>query len=316
MAQQQRMVADVGGTNSRIALYDPAANQFRSLGTYVNRDFSRFGDVIARWLDELGDGRPAEGCIAVAAPPDGDRVEMVNMSWAFSGAELAEEHGFSRIKLINDFEGNAYSLPHLQQQDREVLQAGVPNGPGILATMGPGTGLGGATVQVRGPEVLARACEPGHMGLSPEGELELELFRLLLPRYGNIYAELLVSGPGLQRLYEAMGEIHGQAVDARSPAEVSRRALAGGDEMCSRALQTFCGLLGSVCGDFVLANGAYSGLFLAGGIVPRMIPFLRESSFIDRFLHKGAMGEHLQRVPVYAITTAQPGLIGAAHAPL
>ena len=163
---------------------------------------------------------------------------------------------------------------------------------------------------------MACACEPGHMGLAPATALELEIMRLLLPRHGEVHAELLVSGPGLQRLYLALAEIRGNSVDQLTPAEISGRALQGQDELCVLTLDTFCALLGSVCGDFVLASGAYGGLYLAGGIIPRMIPFLRASSFVQRFQVKGAMGDQLAGVPLYVITTAQPGLIGATYAPL
>jgi glucokinase len=310
-----RMVADVGGTNSRIALYDPVGRELRALHTFINRDYARFEDVIASWLAGLDEPAPVDGCIAVAAPLNGDRVTMVNMHWAFSGSDLRRRFGLQRMRLINDFEANAYALTHLGPADRETLHPG-RHGRAMLATVGPGTGLGGATAEQVAGEVRVRACEPGHMGLSPGTPLELELFRHLLTKYDNIYAELLVSGPGLLRLYRGLGEVLEQPAAAESPAEVSRRGQEGEEELASLALQTFCALLGSACGDFLLANGAYGGLFLAGGIVPRMIPFLRDSDFHARLLQKGAMGEHLAQVPVYAITTAQPGLLGAAHAPL
>lgn len=310
-----RLVADVGGTNTRLALYDPADGALRSVTSFVNREYRRFEDVIAQWLESLPYEAPADGCIAVAAPPDGDRVNMVNMDWAFSGSELRQRFGFDRMRLINDFEANAHALLHLGPADRETLHPG-GHGDGILATVGPGTGLGGATVDNSAGVVLVRACEPGHMGLSAGTELELELFRRLLPEYGNVYAELLVSGPGLLRLYRGLGEVLGRPAGADSPALVARRGQQGEEELAALALKTFCALLGSACGDFLLANGAYGGLFLAGGIIPRMLPFLRDSDFHGRLCAKGAMGERLARVPVHAITTAQPGLIGAAHAPL
>lgn len=310
------MVADVGGTNTRIALFDPRTQQFNALATYQNRDFNRFEDVIERWLQGLDGPAPAYGCIAIAAPPGADRIAMVNIDWSFSCRDLAAQFDFQRLGWINDFEGNAHALPHLGEADREALYLGRDGSAGKLATVGPGTGLGGATLEWAGGQPHACPCEPGHMSLSPATRLELELFSHLLQQQGDIYAELLVSGPGLKRLYHALGEVNGQTTEELKPAEVSSRALAGDDALCQQALETFCALLGSICGDFVLATGAYGGLYLAGGIVPRMIPFLQASSFHQRFRDKGAMQEHLQAVPVYAITTPQPGLIGAAHAPL
>lgn len=310
------MVADVGGTNTRIALFDPATREFRALATYRNRDFNRFEDVIERWLGELDEAAPDHGCIAVAAPPGADRVAMINIDWSFSCRDLATQFGFQRLGWINDFEGNAHALPHLGEQDRQALHLGRDGSAGKLATLGPGTGLGGATLEWVSGQPHACPCEPGHMGLSPATQLEVELFGHLLQRHGDIFAELLVSGPGLKRLYHALGEINAQPTRELKPADISRLGMAAEDPLCEEALQVFCGLLGSICGDFVLATGAYGGLYLAGGIIPRMIPFLEASSFQQRFRDKGAMQDHLQAVPVYAITTAQPGLIGAAHAPL
>ena len=312
-----RLVADVGGTNTRLALFDPVADEFRALAVFINREHQRLEDIIRSWLESLAEPAPTSCCIAVAAPPSADRVTMVNMDWSFSCRELAAHFGFAQLRQLNDFESNAYALPHLCAGDRELLHPGIRDGSdGKLATMGPGTGLGGATLEMIAGAPHASACEPGHMGLAPATELELELLRLLLPRHGEIHAEFLVSGPGLQRLYLALAEIRDEAVAHRTPADITNRALQLQDELCALALHTFCGLLGSVCGDFVLANGAYAGLYLAGGIIPRMIPFLQQSTFTQRFRGKGAMCEHLDAVPLYAITTAQPGLIGAAYAPL
>lgn len=311
-----RIVADVGGTNTRIALFDSAVGELRALHVYRNRDYSGLESVISHWLEVLPEPVPDSCCIAVAAPPSDDRVVMFNLDWSFSCRELAAHFGFRQWRRLNDFESNAHALPFLAESDRRVIHQGQAGQTGRLAVMGPGTGLGGAVLdQVDGvPRSLA--CEPGHSGLSPGNDLELELFRMLLPRYGNIYAELLVSGPGLLRLYLALGEIRGEPTGDLRPAEISARAIASQENLCVLALDTFCALLGSACGDFLLANGAYGGLYLAGGILPGMIPYLGNSGFQQRLCTKGGMVENLDKVPVYVITTGQPGLIGAAHAPL
>ena len=312
-----RIVADIGGTNTRLALFDPSGAGFRALRTYINRDFARLEDIFASWLEQLPEPAPGTCCIAVAAAACADRVVMSNMDWSFSCGELAARFGFEHLRRLNDFEANAYALPHLAASDRQLLHRGRGDRQdGRLATVGPGTGLGGAFLDWFNGVAHSFACEPGHMSLAPGDELELDIFRLLLPRHGNIYAELLVSGPGLARLYRALGEIRGEQTEPLEPAEISRRALSGGDGICVQALETFCALLGSVCGDFLLANGSYGGLYLAGGIVPAFTGFLGDSGFHRRLVDKGAMRDTLAEVPVYVITTGQPGLIGAAHAPL
>ncbi len=311
-----RLVADVGGTNTRLALYDENRAEFRALSRYTNADYSSLESVLAHWMDTLAETAPSRACIAAAAPPDSDRVSMTNIGWSFSRSELAARFGLREVAWLNDFQANAWSLPFLGEDDLALVHDASARPRQTLATVGPGTGLGGGTLQWLGDTAFATACEPGHAGLSPETALELEIFRTLLPREGGVYAEWLVSGIGLTRLCAAIAEIHAAPCPELTPQAISARAIAGEDELCGLALGTFCALLGSACGDFVLSTGAYGGLYIAGGIVPQMVPFLRESDFLARFQNKGTMAEHLTRVPVHIITAEHPGLLGAAHAPL
>jgi glucokinase len=311
-----RLVADIGGTNTRIALFDPLRSEFRALRFYKNREFSQLEDIIEHWLEHLPEAKPRVCCIAVAALPSTDQVTMTNIDWSFSCRELASRFGFDQLRCLNDFEAHAYALPYLNDSEKELLFPGAGQPGGRLATLGPGTGLGGAILDWHNGQPRSIACEPGHMGLTPATGLELEVFRLLLADHSNIYAELLVSGPGLARLHQALGEIRGEPARRHSPAEISRMAMTGEDRLCVSALDTFCALLGSVCGDFLLANGSYGGLYLAGGIVPEIIDFIRKSTFRQRLIEKGAMGKTLAEIPVYAITSKQPGLLGAARVPL
>jgi glucokinase len=310
-----RLVADIGGTNSRLALYDPRSDELRSLRTYINRDYGQFEDIVLDWLDKLTESRPTECCLAVAAPPFENRVTMLNIDWSFSLPDLAGRFAFDQLRCINDFEANAYALPHLSESDLTELAPGHATKERKLATVGPGTGLGGATLSWIDGLPTASASEPGHMGLTPASELELDIFRYLLPRSGEVYAEFLVSGPGLQRIYQALGAIQGYEVMPLSSEEISSKAQHGECEHCVLTLNTFCALLGSICGDYVLANGAYGGLYLAGGFLPGMIGFLQQSTFVQRFQEKGKMRAHLEQVALYVITCKTTGLLGAAHAP-
>ena len=314
-AESLRLVADVGGTNTRIALFNEQTCEFGQMQAFRNRDYPRLQDLVNRWLATL-EQRPNHACIAIASPLDGDQVRMINMDWAFSRREFAEDCGIELIGWINDFVGNAHALPYLQPTDRVEIRSGGGRPLKKLAAVGPGTGLGGATVQEIAGTWRANACEPGHAGLSPATDEELAVFAALLRQVDNVYAELLVSGPGLLRLYQTLAMVRDQEAGASSPSEVSDMALAGEDALARDSLKMFCALLGSACGDFVLSNGAYGGLYLAGGIVPHMIPFLQASDFLLRLCDKGAMTVVLEQVPVYAITAEQPGLLGAAHAPL
>ncbi|MAT92594.1 MAG: glucokinase [Halioglobus sp.] len=311
-----RLVGDIGGTNTRLALFDPASGELSARRAYNNREHAGLEAIIAAWLDDLPGPVPAQCCLAVAAPPFRDRVRMLNIDWSFSASELAARFGFAQLRCINDFEGNAFALPHLGAAELHALRAGLDPDCRKLAVLGPGTGLGGATLEFCQQTPVACASEPGHMGLAAANELELALFAALLPRHGEVHAELLLSGPGLARLYRALAEVRGQPVQDLTPAQVSSAALAGESPLCAEAVAVFCALLGSAGGDYVLATGSYGGLYLAGGIVPRILPLLENSEFCARFQAKGDMAPHLARVPLFAVTSPDTGLIGAAHTPL
>ncbi|MEH6590360.1 MAG: glucokinase [Halioglobus sp.] len=319
-SHHKRLVADVGGTNTRIALYESGTGEFRATHTYTNRDFEKFEDVVESWLDNLDEEKPDNGCIAVAAPPSADTVVMSNMDWVFSSKSVSRRFGFKRFQWINDFVAVAYALPFLRDTDRHQLYSAATTSAGDttcakLAGLGPGTGLGGATIESVNQQLHPVACEPGQMSLAPKSELEFALFRHLAKTHETIFTELLVSGPGLLRIYQGLCEVKGEQPKPRSPQQISSIAQSHANTTDEQALAMFCGLLGSVAGDFVLANGSYGGLYLAGGIVPGFIDYLATSDFHARFCEKGTMKKHMESVPVYVITAPQPGLIGAAHAP-
>lgn len=310
-----RLVADVGGTNTRVALSADPDRRLMSVKSYQNRDFPGLEAVLARWLDEFSDAQPREACIAVAAPPEGDTAVMSNCHWSFSGSQLAARFGWDRVGLINDFQANAFALPWLEAGDWHEIHPGSTHYP-RLATLGPGTGLGGSVLDTSAAPHRAIACEPGHMTLAPQGLQELELWRVLMLQHSRIYTELLLSGPGLPRLYQALAVVQGIAAEPLSGEAISARALAGTDALCAATLRQFCALLGTASADFVLASGAFGGLYLAGGILPRFPELLQQSEFHLRFTDRGPMHGHLSRMPVRVITHFQPGLLGAAHTPM
>lgn len=314
--RKPRLVGDIGGTNTRLALYDPATRELRARKDYRNRDYPELQDVIEQWLSSLNEIAPSACALAIAAPPFDDRVSMLNMDWSFSCSEVQQRFGFEQLRVLNDFQSNAYSLPYLTAEDLYTLHTGSVGRSGKLAVVGPGTGLGGSSCYLVDGVAVADVCEPGHMGLSPATPLELELFQLLLPEVTEVYAELLLSGPGMARLYHALAQVLGETSQALPPEEISERASNNSCALCRQTVDVFCGLLGSACGDFILAQGAYGGLYLAGGILPQIIEPLQESRFLERLRAKGSMREHLAQVPVHLITSGRAGLLGAANAPL
>ncbi|HBQ39061.1 MAG TPA: hypothetical protein DD808_00590 [Halieaceae bacterium] len=311
-----RLVADVGGTNSRVALFDPRDGSLQALRVYQNASHADFGAVLESWFREVDADAPREACIAVAAPPSGNNARMINIDWELRGAELAQRFGIRQLGLMNDFEANACALPWLRPQDSTTLQAGRTTKPARLAVLGPGTGLGGAVLDMRTDGAVAVACEPGQMDLAPLGAAQMALWPVLQRHHPRIYAELLLSGAGLRRLYLALGEAEGKVTEDLDPAAISARGVAGSDPLCVATLTQFCAFLGAASANFVLANGTYDALYLAGGIVPRMVPFLQQSAFLSCFHDRGPLQSALQRTAVAVITHPYPGLVGAGRAPL
>lgn len=311
-----RLVADVGGTNSRVALFNPADGSLHALRDYRNADHSDFGAVLETWFQDARAASPEAACIAVAAPPSGDTARMSNINWVLHGPQLARQFGIGRLRLINDFQANAFALPQLRREDCYTLQQGDTAVPRRLAVLGPGTGLGGAVLEMRasGPHVIP--CEPGQMDIAPRDALQAALWTVLQRQHPRIYAELLLSGAGLQRLYRALGVVEGRATHNLEAAGITTAGLAGSDPLCVAALEQFCALLGAACANFLLANGCYEALYLAGGILPRMLAFLQDSPFLARFHDTGPLQATLQRTAVNVITHRHPGLLGAGYAPL
>ena len=256
---------------------------------------------------------PPDACFALAAVETTGLIQMTNNPWCFSRHDLMSRFGFRRLHFINDFAAVARSLPQLQARQLHPLTRDLATDPTDLLTIGPGTGLGGARL-IGGEQVIA--CEPGQAGLSPATAEELEIFRLLQPQWGEIYAELLLSGPGLERLYRALATIGDEPARSLKAADIGALAAAGEDPLCEQTLEVFCALLGSAAGDFTVSTGSCGGVYLAGGIVPRLIPLLEQSDFLARFVRKAAMEQRLRTVPVHIIVDQHPGLLGAAAWPL
>jgi glucokinase len=317
MTGSTRLVADIGGTNSRLALFDTAQVQLQGLHVVDNAAFPALEAVLENYLAALATP-PTTACLAVAAPVKEGEVRMANRPWRFFPEQLRERFGFRQLVVINDFAAIAHALPYLDDADLAVVHSGGPHavGAGRLAAVGPGTGLGGATLDRGEGQPRVYPAEPGQAGLAVATDEEVALLQWLRRHHGDTHNELLVSGPGLERIYRGLCELAGYPPGTGSAAAITDRALAQEEALAVRALRIFCALLGSVCGDFLLHNGAYGGLYLAGGIVPRILPFLGASDFHRRLCDKGVMRAQLAQVPVYAITGGQPGLLGAGRMPL
>lgn len=323
------LVADVGGTNARFALVERDAGRRIDHATFAPRllgqrtlptaAYASLRHAAEHYLAEAG-AKPARAAIAVASPVTGDAVRLTNRAWSFSRAELERDLGLERLVVLNDFGAIARAVPSLGAADRETLH-GDPAAPllGPVTVIGPGTGLGVALLVSVDCRWHAVETEGGHVTFAPQGDEEHAIVRWLDARFGRTSTERVLSGAGLSHIDAVLGggaappTLDALRAPLRDPAEIVAAALEGHDATARRALARFCAILGSVAGDAALIHGART-VAIAGGIVPRFVPFLRASAFRERFLAKGRFAALLESVAIHVVTHPLPGLLGAAAA--
>ena len=310
------LVADIGGTNARFALtdLDAASPTLREPMSLPASEYASLQHAIEDYLAKVG-VHPVRGALAVASPADRDEIRLTNRAWSFSRGELQRTLGFEDLRVLNDFGAVAWAVPALTPDDRVTLHGAVA-GPlkGPVTVMGPGTGLGVAMLVGDAAHWHVVETEGGHVSFAPLGDEEQAIARWLTAQFGRTSNERVLCGAGLAHIDAVLrGVTHN--LDARpalrEPADIVAAALAGHDVAARRALARFCAVLGSVAGDAALIQGART-VVIAGGMVPRFIPFLRSSAFRERFLAKGRFAAWLESVSVHVITHPQPGLLGAA----
>ena len=313
------LIADIGGTNARFALTDPGdpTPQVLHAQSLCNAQFASLQHAAEHYLASVG-VQPRRAAIAVASPVGSDEIRLTNRAWSFSRRELRATLGLDELRILNDFGAVAWAVPALQPTDRVSLH-GSRSGPllGPVTVLGPGTGLGVAMLvgsQEHGWQVVE--TEGGHVSYAPIGEEEHGIARWMTARFGRVSNERLLCGTGLAYI-DALLRDGGSGSDVhltlREPADVVAAALEGRDMTARRALARFCAVLGSVAGDAALIHGART-VMIAGGIMPRFVPFLRSSAFRERFLAKGRFAAYLESVAIHVVTHPNPGLLGAAVA--
>lgn len=310
-----RLLADIGGTNARWAYQVGPGAPLQHVASYECAAFASIGAAARHFLDRHGCTAPRAVALGVATAVNGDSLSFTNNHWSFSRRELAAELGVERLLVLNDFAALAMALPVLGDAERQALGAGkaLPGAP--IAVMGPGTGLGTAALawQDNG-HPLVLSGEGGHATLAAANDLQAELLALLRRRFGHVSAERVLSGPGLVNLHGALAQLRGHGVAELRPADVVELALSGRDPLCAEAVALFLDLLAGFAGNLVLSVGALGGLYLGGGILPRLSPLLDAQRFRQCMEDKGRLRAYLEPVPVWLITAPYPGLLGAAHA--
>ena len=309
MAGTDLLVADIGGTNARFAISDAdgALHEPRVLHA---ANFPKIDEAIAAYFAELKRPRPSQACFAVACPASGPEIKLTNSSWRFVKADLRRQFQFERFVVINDFEALAASVPILGGAQLAELRPGTPDPRSVSLVIGPGTGLGvGAYVPAGKDAWAVISGEGGHVGFAPNTDAEIRLWQRMRQKYGRVSAERVLNGAGLVNIYRFMADEVGQQVGEIDAPEISRRALAG-EDIAVRSVLMFFDMLGSVTGDLALAFGSRAGVYIGGGITPKLLDFARRSKFIERFLDKGRIAAILQGMPIWVILEERAALYG------
>ena len=310
-----RLVADVGGTNARFGWIAREGDAIEGVRTLPCAEYATLADAVRAYLASSGFGQPGSMGMGIANPVTGDEVRMTNHHWGFSIAALQAELGLQRLVVINDFTALALSLPSLQPHELRQVGGGAARAQAPMALIGPGTGLGVSGLLPAAGQWVALAGEGGHVTLPATTEREAALIAQLAARYGHASAERAISGAGLVALYDAVCALDGATAEPSTPADVSTRALAGTCARSVEAVAHFCALLGSVAGNLALTLGALGGVYIGGGIVPRLGEVFDRSDFRQRFEAKGRFNAYLAQMPVFVIdASVSPALLGVARA--
>ncbi|TDC45287.1 glucokinase [Actinomadura sp. KC345] len=305
------LVADVGGTNARFALVDGPDGDPSRVHSLPTRDHAGLAEAAAAYLDRYAaDVRPSAACLAVAGPVTAGTFHLTNAGWPKGTPEAVRAHlGLPHLEIINDFEALALALPRLDATGLVPIGSGLPPGDGIMAVVGPGTGLGVAGLVPTASGWTPLPGEGGQVDIPAATDREIEVARLLRAERGSATAELLLSGDGLARIHRYLAEIDGADAEPLTAQQVCERR---DDPRCDETLRMFCALLGSLAGNVALTLGAQGGVFLGGGILPRIADVLRDSAFRDRFERKPPVEDYLRGIPTSLIVHPRPALAGAA----
>jgi glucokinase len=277
-------------------------------------DFSGPAEAIQQYLKLTGLPHPRWAGLAIATPISGDMLAMTNNGWKFSISETRKKLSLAHLRMLNDFTALALALPKLAPDDLAQVGTGKPEAKKPIGLIGPGTGLGVSGLIPSAQGYSAIEGEGGHSTMPAFNAREAELIALARKKFAHVSAERLLSGSGLMMLYQVIAESAGIPGEKLQPDEISKRGIAGSCPVCKEALDTFCAMLGTVAADVALTLGARGGLYIGGGIVPKLGDYFTTSPFRARFEEKGRFSSYLAKIPTWVIHAPWPGLIGAASA--
>jgi glucokinase len=305
------LVADIGGTHARFALANLETLEIQNFRKLKVSDYKSLEAATESYLATLS-VRPLIASFAVAGPVDGERISLTNSSWSFTRQAMRAITATDHIAFVNDYEALAYALPSLSEKDWQKVGGGLSAKQATRAVVGPGTGLGVAGLAWSRAGWCAIPGEGGHSSFAAADAEEFMILQRMHADFGHVSAEMLISGPGLANAYRILAELQGkQAVKCTTP-EIVERALGGNDPVAVKVVELFAGWLGRFAGDAALFFGARGGMYIGGGIAPRILNVLTTGHFRKEFDFKGRMTDYMKAIPIYVIATDEAGLRGAA----
>ncbi len=319
MNTHPQLLGDIGGTHARFALQRMPGAALEAVRVLVCAQHASLLDAMRAYLQELGAPQIRQAAIGIANPVLGDWVQMTNHSWAFSTEALRVALGLERLLVLNDFTAMALGLPDLRDADVLEVQPRAERVDDLRAPkalIGAGTGLGvSGLLPVGEASWLPLAGEGGHATLAATNAQEDAVLGVLRRRFGHVSAERVLSGQGLVNVYEALCELTDQAAQLLTPEQVTQLGLAREEVCCSEAIELFWAFLGTTAGNLALTLGARGGVYIGGGIAPRLVAGVENSRFRQRFEGKGRFVNYLQAVPTYVVRAGVfPALFGASRA--
>jgi glucokinase len=306
-----RLLADIGGTFARFAL-ERSPGQIDTIKVLRCADYIDLAEAINAYLAQVGHPKVNHAAVDIATPVDGDEVRMTNHSWVFSIEETRQKLNLQTLLVVNDFTALAMALPHLEQSHLQQVGGGTARPNGVIGLVGAGTGLGvGGLIPTDG-RWIALGSEGGHVAFSPMDEREVAVLQYCSKIWAHVSAERLVSGTGVKTIYEALAQYRSQEAMAIDTPEIVARALAQSDPLCMETIECFCAMLGTVAANIAVTLGALGGIYIGGGVVPRLGDYFARSPFRTRFENKGRFSAYTAQIPTYVINAPYPALVGTA----
>lgn len=307
------LVADIGGTHARFALVPANSTTTQHELTLRCRDFPGPVEAVRHYLSTVGNPDIRTSAIDVATAITGDQIALTNGPWSFSIEQTRNALGFEQLHVINDFTALALAVPLLGAKETRQVGGGSPLPNTAIGVLGAGTGLGVSGLLSYRGRWLAIQGEGGHAAFSPATVREDSILQVLRRRFGShVSVERLLSGNGLTNIYEALCELDRAEPGTSEPGGITERALTGGDELSREAVDIFCAALGTAAGNLAVTLGARSGVFIGGGIVPKLGSYFDDSEFRARFEDKGRFHDYIAAIPTYIIVAEMPALRGLA----